>query len=454
MTYDLALLGGTLVSPAGRRRAHVYVTGERIAAVTSDRFDAARVVDASGLYLLPGAIDGHVHFMDPPETDREDFVHGSAAAAAGGVTAVIEHTHTDPVRSPEELRKKAGYLRDRSVVDFGLAAHVWADRIDRLGDLWRAGATFFKLFTCTTHGIPGQTHAQMLRAFRQCAELGSPALVHCEDEAITAENAEALKAAGVTGGELLPLWRSREAELVAVGAVSLLARLTGARVIIAHTSHAEAVDLAAAQRAAGADVWIETCPHYLYLFEDEVLREGGFRKFTPPARARSRWEQAEMWRRVAGGPVTHISADHAPSTRAHKEQPLARAPWGLPGVETTLPLLLRGVADGHLSLERVVELVSAVPARLYGLYPRKGVIRPGADADLALVDLQAQKRLRDEDVVSKAGWTPYAGMELRGLPVQTYVRGRLVAEQGKPVAEPGWGRFLPGPGSRIREVEA
>jgi len=150
-----------------------------------------------------------------------------------------------------------------------------------------------------------------------------------------------------------------------------------------------------------------------------------------------------MWRRIADGPVNHVSSDHAPSTRRHKDKGIWQAPFGLPGVESTLPLLLEGVAAGRLSLERVVQLVCEAPARLYG-FSRKGAIRPGADADLVLVDLNARRSLADEAIVSKAGWSPYADIAPRGLPVMTVARGRIVAEGGRPTGEPGWGRFLPG----------
>src|SRR5690606_38424662 len=153
-----------------------------------------------------------------------------------------------------------------------------------------------------------------------------------------------------------------------------------------------------------------------------------------------------LWRRVADGPITHISSDHAPSTRAQKDRGIWDAPFGLPGVESTLSLLLEGVARGYLSLQRVVQLTSEAPARLYGFYPRKGLIRPGADADLVLVDLAAQRSLTDDRIISKAGWSPYAHIQPRGLPVRTFVRGQEVAADARPTGEPGWGRFVPGRG--------
>lgn len=445
---DLAVHNATLVSGQGRRRAHLYVRHGRVAAVTGERLEAREVIEADGLYLLPGAVDGHVHFQDPGDSAREDFCSGSAAAAAGGVTTVIEHTHSHPVRDVAFFEEKRRYLQARSLVDFGLAAHAWPDRVHEAADLWAAGATFFKVFTCTTHGVPGFDAGRLLALMRAVARVDGLCLVHCEDEAITAENERALRAAGRADPAVIPEWRSREAELVATGTVGLLARLTGARVIVAHVSHAPVVDALARERKAGARLWLETCPQYLYLQEAEILDHGALRKFTPPARARSAAEADEMWERVAGGPITHVSTDHAPSTRAQKQEgSIWEAHFGLPGVETTLTMLLNGVAEGRLSLERVVELVAEAPARLYGLYPRKGSLEVGADADFTLVDLSAARVLEDATVVSRAGWTPYAGRRVVGRLVLTVSRGRLVARDGRAEAEPGWGRYLPGPGA-------
>jgi dihydroorotase-like cyclic amidohydrolase len=196
-------------------------------------------------------------------------------------------------------------------------------------------------------------------------------------------------------------------------------------------------------------VLVESCPQYFHLTEDEIETWGPFHKFTPPAR--SARDRDGMWDRLERGDIDMICADHAPSTRAQKETgrtDIWEAPFGVPGVETTLPLMLTGVAEGRLTLERLVAARSEAPARAYGLWPRKGHLGIGADADFVLVDPRARTTLRDESVVAKVGWTPFAGREVQGRAVATYVRGRLVARDGRPVGDPGWGRFLPGPGHR------
>ncbi|HZD80451.1 MAG TPA: dihydroorotase family protein, partial [Actinomycetota bacterium] len=384
--FDLGIHGATVVGPSRRARLHLYVHQGRVAAVSPERRDAATTVDATGLYLLPGMVDTHVHLMDPGATEREDFPTGTAAAAVHGVTTIVEHTHGHPVRTVQELERKRWHLRSRSHVDYGLAAHVWPDQIGRLGELWAAGVAFFKIFTCTTHGVPGLDAAHLLAALEDLARAGAAALIHCEDDTITGEAERALRKAGRDDGAVLLQWRSREAELVATQVAALLSGITGAHATIAHVSHPAVADRIAAERAAGADVAAEACPQYFLLREDEVLEKGAFRKFTPPARARTDADEDAMWDRLRSGVLTHVSTDHAPATRQQKAQGIWEAAFGLPGLDTTLPLLIDAALRGKLALEDVVRAYAEGPARRYGLWPRKGTLAPGADADLVLVD--------------------------------------------------------------------
>jgi len=454
--FDLGIEFGTVVTGKGRIEAHLYVQDGRIAAVCTEQFQARERIDASGLHILPGMIDGHVHFQDPGDSSREDFIAGSSAAAVGGTTMVIEHTHSHPVRTPAFFQEKAEHLRDRSVIDFGLAAHVWPEdtKVQRptsnvqspVGALWETGVVFFKVFTCTTHGVPALLPGPLLAFMEQLEALDGLCLVHCEDESITSENEARLRATGRVDPAILLEWRTREAEQVAGTTAALLARWTGARTIIAHASHPAVAEMARRERTLGARLWVETCPQYLYLTEEEVHEHGPFRKFTPPARSAEEGEL--LWKMVADGLVTHISTDHAPSTRAQKEEgSIWECPFGLPGAQTTLSLLLEGVNAGSLTLERVVQLTAEEPARLYRLWPKKGCLAPGADADLALVDLEAEHPIEDGQMLSKAGWSPYAGRTVHGRPVMTVSRGRVVARNGRIEAKAGTGRLLLGPGA-------
>jgi dihydroorotase len=445
---DLTIRGGRVVTQTGVVEMDVHVAEGSIAALGTLDVPAGTTLDAGGLYVLPGFVDVHVHFMDPGDTAREDFPAGSAAAAVAGVTTVLEHSHARPVRNVQEFEEKARYLAGRSVIDFGLAAHLNPDDPKSILDVWQRGAAFVKVFTCTTHGIKGTDAGTLFQALQSHSQVGVTFLVHAEDEALTSSFEVQLRAAGRRDGAVIPEWRTLLGEQVAVHMVADVAQATGARVVIAHCSHASIVDSISAHRTAGASIRAETCPQYLYLYEKEVMEPGPLRKFTPPARAKTPDDLEAMWSRLRDGRISYVASDHAPSTRSQKQ---AGSIWdvhfGLPGIDPTSLLLLDAVARGHLSLLRLADVYSRTPAITYGLYPKKGALAPGSDADFVLVDLESERILRDEQVLSKAGWTPYAGRQIRGAVVATYLRGRRVAEGGQRVAPQGTGQFIPGPGA-------
>jgi dihydroorotase len=297
--------------------------------------------------------------------------------------------------------------------------------------------------------VPGFDAAHLLELFRRTAPVGARCLVHCEDESITGYWEESLRAAGRRDPAIVCEWRNREAEATATLVTSFLARWTGASVVVAHASNPEILRLVERERAEGADILIESCPQYFLLREEELLELGPFRKFTPPARARSSRDLERMWDALAERRIHHISSDHAPSTA---EQKTGGEIWdvhfGLPGIDTTLPVLLDAAHAGKISYELVAETYAEAPARAYGLWPTKGSLRVGADADVVLVDPDRSWTVSDPDVISRAGWSPFAGRTLVGGAVATYVRGQLVAEDRRPVAGAGTGRFVPGAGAR------
>ena len=434
-----------VVSPRGRALTDLGVARGRIVAA-GDLQSAGTVVDASGLLVLPGMVDTHVHLMDPGSTEREDFPHGTKAAAANGVTTLVEHTHARPVRAPDELSEKVAYLQGRSNVDFGLAAHLWPEDIAGMPAMWNAGISFFKIFTCTTHGVPGLDASTAGRALEMLASIDATALIHCEDESLTALAEKRLTDLGRNDPGVLPEWRSREAELTAIATIVDLAGVHGARVTIAHVSNPAAVAVVSAAQAQGVDVAAEACPQYFAFDESEVVEHGALRKFTPPARIRDADDRAVMWDTLRGGGFSHISTDHAPSTLAQKETgDIWTAPFGLPGLDTTFPFFLDAALQGLIELEDIARLYSSAPARRYGLQG-KGSLEPGSDADFVLVDPEGRWQVRDEDILSKAGWSPYSGRQLQGSIVATYLRGGEIAVSGRPHDERS-GMYIPGPGS-------
>jgi dihydroorotase (multifunctional complex type) len=450
-TFDLCVRGGRVVGPSGTAPLDLWIRDGRIAELSrGSGHDAAEEIDATGLLVLPGMVDTHVHLMEPGDLTRENFLTGTSAAAANGITTIVEHTHSWPVTTVPRLTEKLAVLAGRSHVDYGLSAHVWPDNADQLGELWRAGVVFFKIFTCSTHGIEAAGSDRLLTVLTELARLDATSLIHCEDELITAQNERLLRQEGRDDGGLLPAWRSREAEVVAAAMTALLARLTTARVAIAHVSHPGVLEVLESERQRGARIAAESCPQYFYLREQEVNEFGAFRKFTPPTRARTADDEDAIWAAFNSGRISHLSTDHAPATRAQKTAGIWDAPFGLPGLDTTLPLMIDAALSSRTTFERIAEAYAAAPARWYGI-PGKGQIAPGLDADLVLVDPRGTRTLSDAGVLSLAGWTPYAGRLVRGTIRQVLLRGVTIASEGKP-AQQCIGQWVPGPGrKRIRE---
>lgn len=438
---DLAIRNGRIITADGEFRGDVYIQSGKIAGLGHLDLRARNSVDASNLLVMPGMFESHAHLMDPAETVREDMPTGTAAAAAQGVTSLIEHSHCTAVHSGDEFRAKRDYLKNRSVVDFGIGAHFPTESIDHIGEVEQEGAAFIKVMTCTTHGIKGVATGELHEAMSSYGKTNIPFLIHAEDEGLTTAAERKLKAASRQDGGIIPEWRSRLAETVAAQNAAMIAEATGALTVFAHCSHPDIFEIAQTARLRGARLWTEACPQYFALREDEVSTYGALRKFTPPNRIRSDTDVEALWACI--GDHAYFASDHAPSTLTQKKSgSIWAAPFGLPGVDTTFRFLLDAAAKGRMGYSTVVDLYSRRPAMLYGYYPRKGALLPGADADIILVDPDAEYEMTDEMVISKAGWTPYTGRMFRGRTKVVYLRGKKIAENGTCLAEPGTGEFM------------
>lgn len=447
MTFDLAITGGTVITEAGPRNATIAINGGKIVGILDPErtIESDESISATGKHVLPGGVDPHVHMMDPGDTHREDFTTGTAAAAVGGITTVgDQHRHPkEGVLTRSVLEKKRRHLADKARIDYALMAGGHPENVDQISDLEAAGALGFKSFTCEAHGVPALQSGDMHRLYEEIERVGGISMVHPEDELMVSAAERTIRSDGRTDGSIVPEWRSKAAEQVAVSTTLKIAEQTGVSVWFAHLSHPEVVEQVTAAKARGVSVYAESCPQYFYFTREDVIDDAPYTMFTPPARTAA--DRDGLWECLEAGEIDMISADHAPATREEKangETNVFDAPFGIPGVETVLPLLLDGVASGKITLERVVDVFSTNPAKITGLYPRKGAIRIGADADLVIVDLESKRKLSNDAVVAKCGWTPFDGMTVTGCPETTLVRGTPVVKNREIVGEPGYGEFI------------
>lgn len=444
-SVDLVIRGGRVVSPERIVEASVAVAGEHIVAVGHDDVmpPAAREVRADGLYLLPGAIDSHVHFRDPGYPHKETWASGSAAAACGGVTTVFDMPNTRPPTGTREALARKLKAAQHSCVDFGIHALLGDDTVAHLEDLLEGGATSFKAFVGNTFGnLPAPSDGALLEGFEKLAPLGVRTVVHAENSSIMARRQQLLQDAGRIDAQAHLDARPAVAEIEAIGRVLTLAEWTGARVHIAHHSAADSLYLLRAAKARGVDVTAETCPQYLLLNTDDVLRLGGILRVNPPIRE-PRHNQP-LWDALLDGTIDMIATDHAPHTPEEKtRESIWACDCGFPGVETQMPLMLTQVNRERATLMDYVKWSAVAPARAWGLYGTKGVIASGAHADIAFVDMARRATLSQGRLQSLSRISPWHGRPVQGCPVHTLLRGRFVMQHGRLAPDAhGWGRSV------------
>ena len=440
-----------VVNADGTRTADVLVSGEKIERI-DDHIESpeARVVDCTGLLLFPGAVDAHTHFdLDVANTTTaDDFRTGTRAALRGGTTAVVDFACPNKGESLQyglELwHKKA---EGRAACDYGFHMTIddWNPSVrGELPAMIAQGVTSFKMYLTYPAMMIGD--GPVYEALRALRELGAVAGVHCENAGVIDALIADRKAAGELGPASHPLCRPALAEAEAVGRLLKLAALAEAPVITVHTTCVPALAEIAAARARGQKVYVETCPQYL-LLEDRYYGlpdfEGARYVCAPPLRKPA--DQAALWRGLAAGEIQTVNTDHCSFTLAQKDVgrgDFTKIPGGLPGVETRLALLYTyGVAAGRITKEKLVEVLSANNAKLYGLWGRKGAVREGFDADLVLYDPKGEHAIHAAELAANVDYTPYEGFPLNGSIKQVWLRGRLAVENGEFLDEKG-GTYL------------
>jgi dihydroorotase (multifunctional complex type) len=443
--FDLIVRNGTLVSGSGRRLADIAIRDGQVVAVEPRGQLAGKAtneLDATGRYVLPGLIDGHVHFRQPGLESKETWLTGSRAAVMGGVTTVLDMPNTVPLTDRlAAVDAKLRLAEAQAYCDFGLFGLLGADNEAELGGLTgHPSVVGFKAFLGPTTGdIAPPPDEVLLHGLAIARDAGLRVAFHAEDARLIG------KAATNSGAAHLGS-RPVAAEVSAIDRVGRLLVATGAAGHILHLSSADGLTAVQRWRTRGADVSCEVSAHHCFLSASDYARLDGLMVCNPPVREAG--EGDALLAGLADGVVDCIASDHAPHAPVDKTGADGRpiAP-GINGVETTLPLFLTGgVAESRLTLERLVSACAERPAQLWRLWPRKGSLEVGSDADLAIVDLEREGVIRGNELHGMHPLTPFEGWPVRGMAVATIVRGRLVMDEGRLVGEPGWGRPVGEPG--------
>ena len=472
---ELLITGGTVVTADRMERADVLIRDGRIAAVGTDvragdmslrarepspratgptSHGPARILDARGHWVMPGGIDTHTHLAHPIDrlgiTTADDFYTGTVAGACGGVTTIIDFSLQRRGESLFEARdRRLAEIDPDAVIDYGFHTIVTDVRRDVLAEMpvmIEDGFPSFKVYM--TYGDKIVDDAGLLRMLEVTGAHGGLVYVHCENDCAVTYLIERHLASGKTGPAYHAPSRPPVVEAEATHRAIILAGLAGAPLCIAHVTSAGAAHHVADARELGGPVVAETCPQYLVLDDSVYDPDAGFEvaKFvcSPPMRAAE--HRDALWDALAAGSIQQVSSDHAPF-RYHDQKTTGRGnftriPNGLPGIETRLPLVFTaGVTSGRLSPQRFVALTASNPARIFGLHPRKGTLDVGADADVIIIDPDAEVEIDAARLHSAVDYSPYQGMKVTGFPTWTLSRGEVIVERGRSLASRGRGRL-------------
>jgi len=455
----IRIAGGTVVTPLAARRLDILVEDGRIAGLVEcdASIQAGAVIDASGLVILPGAIDGHAHFSPqdpeadhPTDIDFEGFFYGGCGAAAGGVTTIIEMPQAyPPTMSKGAFKRKRRVSRGQAIVDFALWGGIGPGASpEAVQGMAQAGAVAFKAYMCSGDpDLPMLNDAEILATLQILKEPDIMLGLHTENESLMQENLARVKETGRTDPLAHADSRPAVLEAVDVDRAIYLAEASGGWVHIVHMNAIESAELVRRAKARGVRVTAETCPHYLALDLDDLVRKGPYAKCVPALRSRS--EVNALWEFLADGTIDCITSDHCGWTKKAKEgngKDIWEAANGLTGVQTLLPVVITEARKRGFSWGDIARWTATNPARLWRLESRKGAIRIGADADLVLIDADSEWTVRTGDLLHAQKWSPFEGKALGARVTRTMLRGTTIYDHShadKICIEPGFGQFIP-----------
>lgn len=452
---DLLVRNGVVVTAQATFPADIAVRGDKILAVGAwgSFGDAALEVDAQGKFVLPGLVDPHLHMAHPfKDQVSDDGVYSTSVSAAfGGTTTLIDFAiQWDKNKTiPEIIQQRRAQIEAETVVDFGLHATPTKSTVDTIQSVVPAaelGVPSYKVYMIYRSQGRMVDDAVLYGLLEEMKHKHGRLMVHAENASIAEFKQQLFLEEGHTSSEYFPLFKPNIVEAEAVNRAIYFTHITGSRLYIAHLSTREALHLLKNAQSAGDDILAETCPHYLVL-TDQVYRRRDGHNFICSPPLRSQEDVEALWQGIADGSLAVISSDHCGfglQQKNYGQGNFSLTPNGLPGIETRLPLIYtEGVLKNRISLNRMVEVLSTNAARIFGLYPQKGEIQPGSDADLILMDGEQTRQITARQMHGNVDWTPYEGMVLKGFAVTTILRGKVIIQDENLMAEKGSGKYLP-----------
>lgn len=421
---DYVIKKGKIVLPGRIIAGDILVEDGKIKKIGKD-LSCGKILDAGGKYVLPGLIDAHVHFREPGGSDKEDWFTGSSAAAAGGVSCVLEMPNTRPPTITKELLDEKRRYARRSVVDYGFHFGASTGNLDVLRMIQDIASVKFYMGS-TTGSLLVESDAILYEQLSVLAKRNIPATVHAESERMITYLTNKLRNSRRKDVEAYSEARSNMSAAEATNRILSITKLAGNHTHLCHVSTKEEVGILEIYRA-NAKISSEAAPHHLFLTKKDYKKLGTLAKTNPPMRSKE--DQDALWKALMEGTIDMIATDHAPHLLESKNQGIWDAPSGVPGLETMLPLLLDAVNRGRLTLEQVALLTAGNPAKVFSI-KNKGQIKAGYDADLTIVDMSQTKKVENDKLFTKCGWSPFSGKTLKGWPVTTIVRGNIVYDAG------------------------
>jgi allantoinase len=446
------LRNGRVVTARGEAVGSVYFSGGKIVGVghVPELDRGAKAIDVAGKFVVPGFIDGHVHLREMGYSDREDFYSGSQAAAVGGITTVMDMPNSKPnVITPDDLKARRDRVFERAYVNIGLYVWACAKNMDRLQEFRNLGPIGFKIFTAETGAYDPEfasyittDTAVLYRILHQVGEMNAVAAIHSENQALISHFEAQAKKSMPADMRAYLYSRPQAVEDVAVFSEVAIAKQAQARIHICHVVGKGTVDfLRWAKASYYPHVSCEAAPHNLLMTAERSVRLGSVAKFSPPVHGEE--HRSALWQGLLDGTIDIIGSDHAPQDYEKKHNPdIWQASPGSPALDYWVPLMLDRVSRGDMSMSRFVEAASERPAKIFGIYPRKGCIQVGADADLVVIDMDRTSVVDPARFKSKAKYSAFDGWPMRGMPDMTFVNGDLVAENGAIVGRPGSGTMV------------